>query len=100
MSNELVRNVLVACDFSPASEQAMAWTARLQRSLGNATVHLFHLWAAQPVLAAAAPLPPAGPTEDDLEGIVGELGSLARRHGLEADVSVEVSPDPGAAIVR
>jgi nucleotide-binding universal stress UspA family protein len=101
MSADLEGSVLVACDFSEASEKAVAWAAQLQQRLvGGVKVYLLNLWAVPPVLAAAVPLPPMGPTDGDIKGIAGELEAVARRHGLEAEILVQVSPDPGVAIVQ
>lgn len=99
IEQERIEKILVACDFSPASERALAWAAHLQDRLGNPEVQAIHVWSALPSLGVV-PVPPVTPSDEDLRRLEDELGTVVRRHGLIAGISVEVAADAGAAIVR
>jgi nucleotide-binding universal stress UspA family protein len=96
---ERIEKILVACDFSPASERALAWATHLQHRLGDPEVEAIHVWSALPSLAVV-PVPPVTPSDADLRRLEDELRTVFRRHGLTAGITVEVATDAGAAIVR
>lgn len=97
--HERLEKILVACDFSPASERALAWAAHLQHRLGDTEVQVIHVWSALPSVGVV-PIPPVAPSDEDLRRLDDELRGVVHRHGLDASVSVDVAADVGAAIVN
>lgn len=96
---ERLEKILVACDFSPAAERALAWAALLQHRLGRADAHVLHVFGAMPGLGTL-PGPYVVPSDEDLRRLEGDLRAALRRRGLEAAITVELAVDAGPAITR
>ncbi|HTO99458.1 MAG TPA: universal stress protein [Myxococcales bacterium] len=82
--------ILVAYDFSPAAQSALAWALDLHHSAGGDPVHVLHV--INPVPAVAMPEMTTWPALSEAE-----MAALARQ--LESDVR-ERSADAVAEVVR
>jgi nucleotide-binding universal stress UspA family protein len=92
----LLKQILVATDFSEASGVAMDYGRALSRTFGS-TLSLLHV-AENPFLRAAA-----GDPQAHREAIVKRLGDQLTaddRSSLHAEVVVETSDNPAESIVR
>jgi nucleotide-binding universal stress UspA family protein len=91
-----MHKLLVASDLSAASDRAVAWTAGLQRQLPELEVVLFH---AAGFPATVTNVPMSGTAPDEFAGVRRKLQAVANECGLKAEVIIEVSPAPAAAIM-
>ena len=90
--------ILVAYDFSPTSEKALAWAAELANATGG-TVTLLHVLAMFPPTMLVLPSVSL-PDPEDLDGFRARMSEAAAKHGLtQARVEVAVAADAGAQIV-
>jgi nucleotide-binding universal stress UspA family protein len=91
--------ILVAYDFSPTSEKALAWAAELARATGTTKITVLHVLAMFP--PAMLPLPAVSlPDPEDLDGFRARLREATDKHGLtQANVELVVAADAGAQIV-
>jgi nucleotide-binding universal stress UspA family protein len=79
--------LLVAYDFSPASDRALAWAADYQRALGGDALVLHVIPLVPPTGMALGPIP-SMPSPDEMEKLRGELRAAVERHGLRARAEV------------
>ena len=99
-----IDNILVATDFSEASDAALRYGKHFARAYG-ATLHLLHVVddIATKVLSSAAQLPDVGALQMDLEGDaqrkLDELATAEDRVVLRARATVVTSPTPARSIL-
>ena len=87
--------ILVAFDFSPASQKALAWAANLKATTGGAPIHVVHV--VNPIPSVAMPEMTAfpAPSDEEIAGIARELEGMVRK--LSPDATMEVIRAPWVA---
>src|SRR5579859_7722421 len=89
--------MLVAYDFSPMSDGALAWAVARARRNGAVlkVVHVAVVSSGVDSSSSAAPLP----GKSELDRLRADIQSAVARFGAEADVHVVVGANPGGEIV-
>jgi nucleotide-binding universal stress UspA family protein len=92
--------ILVAFDFSPAAQSALAWSLDLQRTTGGQPVHVLHV--VNPVPAVALPEMTAfpAPSEAEIAALARELEREVRKRSAEATTEVVRAPWIASAILE
>ena len=90
-------NIVVAFDFSPAAERALAWAVQFQKSYG-ARLHIVHAFNPVPIAMAGMMAPPPF-NADDLRTFETALRDVAARVGADASTEIALAPFPGEAIL-
>ena len=92
--------ILVAYDFSPAAQTALAWALDLQRTTGGAPVHVLHV--VNPVPAVALPEMTAfpAPSEAEIAALARELEREVRKRSGDATTEVVRAPWIASAILE
>lgn len=92
--------ILVAYDFSPAAQSALAWALDLQRTTGGHPVHVLHV--VNPVPAVALPEMTAfpAPSEAEIAALARELEREVRKRSAEATTEVIRAPWIASAILE
>jgi universal stress protein A len=94
------RKILVAYDFSPTADRALAWSVDLARATGGAVTALHVILLTPALVAPDAVLPPPMPTTDDLAEVAARLRAVTSRLAPEAGVEVRVGANVGATVVE
>ena len=95
----MIKQMLVAYDFSDAARRALEWAAGLQRSVGGAMVVL-HVVDPTPSGAALSPMPLPILTEGEQQRIEGALRDAAASAGAKATIDLRINPSAGAATIE
>lgn len=92
--------ILVAFDFSPASQKALAWAADLQKTTGGTPIHVVHV--VNPIPSVAMPEMTAfpAPTEEEIAGIAREVETSVQRISPAATTEVIRAPWVASAILE
>lgn len=95
------RMVMVAYDFSPAAERALAWAADYQRECKDVKLQVVHSISPYPVdVAPTAVIQPLF-TGEDREKLLTELRSAVGHAGVSGSCECDVllAPEPGWSLV-
>lgn len=91
--------ILIAYDFGPASEAALAWAVELSRALG-APLAVMHVLVPTNADIVPALLLAGYPTQADVDAARASLAAAASRYGASASNEVAVQPHVGAAVIE
>jgi nucleotide-binding universal stress UspA family protein len=83
--------ILVAFDFSPIAERALAWAADLQRTSGGPPLRMVHAITSRPPGTADITLDMLLPNENELGGLEVSMREAAHRVGAEAQAEVVIA---------
>lgn len=90
--------ILIAYDFGPASEAALAWAVELSRALG-APLSVLHVLVPTSADIVPALLLSGYPTQADVDAARASIVAAAARYGASASPEVAVQPHVGAAVI-
>ncbi len=91
--------ILIAYDFGPASEAALAWSAKMSVALG-APLAVMHVLVPTTADIVPALLLAGYPTQVDVDATRASLTAAAARYGVSATSEVAVHPSVGGAVVE
>jgi nucleotide-binding universal stress UspA family protein len=91
--------ILVAYDFGPASQRALAWAADLQRTTAGIPLHVLHVLNPAPIVSPEVVIPTLSPEEVD--AVRAELKQAVAQQGVIASTEVILaSYVPGAILAE
>lgn len=95
------RLVMVAYDFSPAAERALAWAANYQRECAQVKLRVVHSVSPYPVDVAPTAIVQPLFTEEDREKLLIELKAAVTTAGVSGpcECDVVLAPEPGWSLV-
>lgn len=91
-------DILVAFDFSPASERALAWAGELHRQLGG-RLHAVHVLDPIPMSDAILPYPVPVVTEGQVAELAAALQERITALGLDGTSEVLLASGTGPALL-
>jgi nucleotide-binding universal stress UspA family protein len=91
--------ILVAYDFSPAAQSALAWALDLNRSAGGEPVHVLHVINPVPAVALPEMTAVPAPSEAEVAALTRQLESEVRERSREAVAEVVRAPWIASAIL-
>jgi nucleotide-binding universal stress UspA family protein len=91
--------ILIAYDFGPASEAALAWSAKMSLALGAPLV-VVHVLVPTSADIVPALLLSGYPTQVDVAATRASLTAAAVRYGVTATSEVAVHPNVGGALIE
>jgi nucleotide-binding universal stress UspA family protein len=90
--------IVVAHDYGPEADAALAWAGALLRSTGGTLVLLHVILVPAPPIKRVPMIPALRPTEDPAASLE-QLRALAEKHAHAAEVDVFETGDAGPGIV-